>query len=107
MRLCTDAILAIVESIDPPWLLADLSVVDVINSQCLGGLIMLGAHLRAAGGGLVLLNCNRSVREVLEPLPRKQQMNPNSCPMFVADDNDEALRWLDYARSACRNGSES
>jgi anti-anti-sigma regulatory factor len=96
IRLCTDAILALVEEIDPPWLLVDLSSVEFINSQCLGDLIRLGAKLRASGGGLVLLNCSRNVRDVIEPLPRKQKLNPDSCPMFLASDHAEASRWFHF-----------
>jgi len=99
LRLFTDAINNIVGNIDPPRLLVDLSSVEFINSQCLGDLIRLGTQLRAKGGVLVLLNCRHSVRDVMEPLPRRQELNPKSCPMFLANDQAEVLRWFDFVSS--------
>ena len=95
LRIFTDAIDNAVGNIDPPRLLVDLSSVEFINSQCLGDLILLGTQLRAKGGVLVLLNCCHSVRDVLEPLPSRQRLNPGSCPMFLASDHAEASRWIE------------
>ena len=106
-RLCTDAILAIVENIDPPFLVVDLVSVEFINKQCLGDLVWMGTKLRATGGGLVLLNGNSFVREVIEPLPRKQQLDPASCSMFYANDHAEAQQWFDLIRSTSRHNRES
>ena len=76
-------------------LVIDLQMVKVINSALLEDFIRLGLQLRNAGKVLVLLNCNRHVLETMEPLPRRLRLDPGSCPMFLASDHAEAVRWIE------------
>lgn len=97
-RLYSDGIEAVIENLEAPWLIADMTHVNFINSQCLGDLIQIGTNLRSDDGALVLVNCSSNVREVLEPLPYKQRSAPQSCPFFMADNLAEANLWFEFVR---------